>query len=267
MSDERLRFEGRDITEAVAAARRHFGVARHDLGYEVIRKAGVGEVAEPGAAMVEIEAWKQPGARPRPEPPTDDGYGRGRRERRDRPERRPRREERQAEPFEQPPLLADPEVSDVRQILEKLVNALVIGLDLRLYVEEIVENGVGLRVRMSGGDVPLLLEEQAEGLESFQYLANRILHRDGRIPGRVSFDAGDYRARQEQALLEQARSAAEEVIRSGQTHKMPPMGPYERRLIHLALSEMEGVRTYSTGSGYRRRLHIAPRSKEGGEES
>ena len=266
MSEERLRFEGRDVSEAVAAARRHFGVARHDLGYEVIRTAGVGEVAEPGAAMVEIEAWKQPGARPRPEPSADAGYGRERRERRGRAERRPRREEREVEEFEQPPLLPEEDVSDVRQILEKLVNGLVIGLDLRLYVEEIVESGVGLRVRMSGGDVSLLLEEEAEGLESFQYLANRILHRDGRIPGRVSFDAGDYRTKQEEALLEQARAAAEEVARTGQTRKMPPMGPYERRLIHMALAEMEGIRTYSTGSGYRRRLHIAPRSSEAAEE-
>ncbi|MDQ7087470.1 MAG: R3H domain-containing nucleic acid-binding protein [Acidobacteriota bacterium] len=114
---------------------------------------------------------------------------------------------------------------------------------------------------------PLLLEENAEGLESFQYLANRILHRDGRIPGRVSFDAGDYRAKQEEVLLEQARAAAEEVVRTGKTRKMPPMGPYERRLIHLALAEVEGVRTYSTGSGYRRRLHIAPRSPESSEDA
>ncbi|MDQ7087471.1 MAG: hypothetical protein Q9Q13_06275 [Acidobacteriota bacterium] len=124
MSDERLRFEGRDVSEAVAAARRHFGVARQDLGYEVIRKAGVGEVAEPGSALVEIEAWKQPGARPRPEPSGDEGY---RRERRGRTERRPRREERDGEEFEQPPLLPDADVSDVRQILEKLVNSLVMG--------------------------------------------------------------------------------------------------------------------------------------------
>ena len=291
MSQEKVKFKGRDVMEAVSAARRHFGVPRHDLGYEVTHQPSVGEVEDPAGDLVEIEAWVQPGARPRPETieyndRRDDRHGRDHRherdERHDRGDRRgggrsrersrdrdrdrgPRRREREEEsPFEQPEMLPAPDVTDASEILTKLVNGLVIGLDLRLYVEEIIENDVGLRVRLSGADVSLLLESDAEGLESFQYLANRILHRDGRIPGRVSFDAGDYRAKQEEKLVETARSQAQEVLATGQVVKLAPMGPYERRLVHLALAETEGVRTFSTGSGYRRRLHIAP-AKSAGE--
>ena len=287
MSQEKVKFKGRDVMEAVSAARQHFGVPRHDLGYEVTHQPAVGEIAKPAGDLVEIEAWVEPGARPRPETLEyndrgDDRHGRGhhhsrsdrygRDDRHARGDRRgggrhgersrdrgPRnREAREESHFEQPEMLPGPEVRDSSEILTKLVNGLVIGLDLRLYVEEIIENDIGLRVRLSGADVSLLLESDAEGLESFQYLANRILHRDGRIPGRVSFDAGDYRAKQEEKLLETARRQADEVLETGQVVKLAPMGPYERRLVHLALAEREGVRTFSTGSGYRRRLHIAP---------
>lgn len=290
MSQERVKFKGRDVMEAVSAARRHFGVPRHDLGYQVTHQPAVGEVADPAGDLVEIEAWVEPGARPRPETieyndRRDDRHGRDhRRDRNDRHGRGERhgggrhgersrdrdrgvrnRERREESHFEQPEMLPGPDVTDASEILTKLVNGLVIGLDLRLYVEEIIENDIGLRVRLSGADVSLLLENDAEGLESFQYLANRVLHRDGRIPGRVSFDAGDFRAKQEEQLLETARRKAEEVIETGQVVKLAPMGPYERRLVHLALAETEGVRTFSTGGGYRRRLHIAPAKKAADE--
>lgn len=159
-------------------------------------------------------------------------------------------------------LLPGPEVTEPQEVLQQLARGLVGGLGLDLEITGVEETPAGLRVKLEGGDVPLLLEAEAEGLESMQYLANRILQKDGRLPNRVSFDAGGHRAQAEARLVAEAKRVAEQVRGSGQTHKMPALGPYERRLVHMALADEPGIKTYSTGSGYHRRLHVAPLDAE-----
>ncbi|NJN65181.1 MAG: hypothetical protein HC882_10095, partial [Acidobacteria bacterium] len=162
-------------------------------------------------------------------------------------------------PVELPEFFPDPEVTGVEEILRTLTTALVEGLDLRLQVTRVSQNEIGVRVHLTGEDVPELLDADAEGLDALQYLANRLLQKDGRLTSRVSYDADDYRTKHEAKLIEQAKQLAAEVLSSGEVRKMPTMGPYERRLVHVALTEVEGVRTFSAGSGYARRLHIAPK--------
>ena len=299
MTEEREKFTGRDVMEAVSAARKHFGVSRRDLGYEVTRQPEVGKLEKPEDGLVEIEAWHQPGARPAPEEMEDDrgGYrdrdrgGRGRDRDRDRGDHRggrgrdregrgprrdrdhdrdhdrgPRRErDAEEEDFKMPALLPPADVTDAKAILEQLTKGLILGMDLELEIDGIDENEIGLRVRLEGGDVEALLESNAEGLEAIQYLANRILQRDGRVKIRVSYDAGDHRAQEEARLIEKAMRFVEEVRETGKVRKMPPMGPYERRLVHIKLEKEEGIRTYSAGSGFHRRLHIAPPDTEESE--
>ena len=301
MTDEKQKFTGRDLAEAIAAARRHFNVSRQQIGFEVLQQNKIGLVGD-GGPGVEILAWVREapvgnggGTTPyehrgrRDEGRGGGGFGRGRGEGRggsrgpggghgfgggrgpgggrgfagghaegggwrDR-DRAPRHE---AEPVELAPLLPPAEVTDAKTIVEHLANALVHGLGLGLLVEGVEQNEIGLRVRLAGEDVPLLLESDAEGLDALQYLANRILHKDERVGARVSFDAGGHRAAAEARLIEEARRTADEVRTSGQIRKMRPLGPYERRVVHLALADADGIRTFSTGSGYHRRLHIAP---------
>jgi spoIIIJ-associated protein len=149
-------------------------------------------------------------------------------------------------------------VTEIAPLLDHLARSLVAGMGLDLTVEGVDQDEIGLRVRLVGDDVPLLLETDGEGLEALQYLANRALQKDGRVQGRVSFDAGGWRARSEAQLVESAKEIAQEVLATGQPRKLAAMGPYERRLIHVTLSKVEGIKTFSTGSGYHRRLHIAP---------
>ncbi|GEM_PF-635513 len=278
MSDERVQFTGRDMTEAVAAARKHFGLRRQDLDIEIVEQPKVGPV-DPGAARVTIAVRPREGVTPNFEagdPVRQGGGGRrgdradrrgDRGERRERGRGRHRDRDGDAAPPELPALLPPQDVTDPREILASLARGLIAGFDLALEVTEVVETPAGLRVKLDGEDVPLLLEENAEGLDALQYLANRILQKDGRLEGRVSIDAGGHREAAEARLVEKAKRLAQEVLETGRTRKMPPMGPYERRLVHLALAEIEGIRTFSTGSGYQRRLHIAPARKPKGDVS
>jgi spoIIIJ-associated protein len=297
LSEERVRFTGRDLTEALAAARARFGLPRHEIAFEVIAKPKPGLMGAE-AGLFEIDAWPNPGAPPPPAPVERGGRGdrerggrggrggrdrgdRGDRGSRDRGDRGPHGRDRDrewdsdrrpagpraddGEPVELLPLLPGPELTDIAPLLDHLARALVTGMGLDLTVEGIDQDEIGLRVRLVGEDVPLLLESDGEGLEALQYLANRVLQKDGRVPGRVSFDAGGWRARSEARLVDGAQQIAREVLATGQPRKLTAMGPYERRLIHVTLSHMPGIKTFSTGSGYHRRLHIAPAGSETGD--
>lgn len=279
MSEERVRFTGRDFAEAMAAARRHFRLSRRQLQYEIVTGRGVGPV-DRAAGVVEIEVWPQPGVTPGEAPPPReeryrddrhrderrrDGRGprRGRGDDRGRPrrdDRRRPREETHGPEEEIQSLFPPPDVTNPEDLLRTLTAALIDGLDLDLQVEKITRNEIGQRVHLTGPDSDALTESDAEGLEALQYLANRLLQKDGRLELRVSFDAGGYREKLEAKLVDKARKLAAEALESGEVRKLPPLGPYERRLVHVALADVDGVRTFSTGSGYRRRVNIAPGS-------
>lgn len=302
-SEEKARFSGRDVAEALAAARRHFGVSRQQLRYEVIERKAMGPMEEaPTEDLIELEAWPVTGAeaeRLNSDVSVHDGFardrgprehdrggdrgrgdgrrggGRGRGDRSPDEGRRDRgrggayEAERGAvddTPFEMPALFPPPGVTSSEDVLRTLTTALLDGLDLHLNVARVSQNEIGVRVHLTGEDVGELLDADAEGLDALQYIANRLVQKDGRLEARVSYDADDYRAKHEQKLVELARTLAREVLETGETRKMPGMGPYERRLVHVALTEVQGVRTFSAGSGYARRLHIAPAREDGSEE-
>ncbi len=266
MSNKKMRFTGRDLAEALGKARREFKATRQDIGFEVTRSPSVGPLGEDSEDL-EIEAWYQPGAHPAPAR-SDEGRGSYRdreprggrhRERRDRGggAGRPRSPRDEHVP-ELPPLLPEASVTDAEQILRHLSATMIEGLDLDLRVREIIQSDVGLRVSLDGEDSEYLLQDDGKGLDALQFLANRVLQRDGRIETRVTFDSDGWRAESESRLIAHARRTAEEVRQSGETIALSPMGAYERRLIHMALAEEEGVRTFSSGDGHEKCLNIAP---------
>jgi spoIIIJ-associated protein len=276
----RRRFSGRDAAEALAAARSEFGVARNEIEYEVIARREVGPIGSPNA-LIEIEAWVVPARsiETNDDRPARGGRGfsrdRGGREGggRDRGGRgfggrspegsRDRRFERGANRRETesiPPLelLPPAHVTDREEILRTLGNALVGGLGLDLKVERISATEAGVRIHFDGDDAHYLIEEEATGLEALQYLANRILHKDGRLEAKITIDSGGWREEREQHLLTEAERIAREVsISGGDRALVEPLTPYERRLVHVALQSTPGVKTYSVGEGFARRLHIA----------
>ena len=96
-------------------------------------------------------------------------------------------------------------------------------------------------------DMALLIGRHGQTLDAIQELARTAVGRrlDDRI--RVLVDVGDYRKRQEDRLVEQAREAAERVQRSGTEEQLDPMNAYQRKLVHDAVADVEGVESFSEG--------------------
>ena len=115
-----------------------------------------------------------------------------------------------------------------------------------------------INVELSGSDVPLLTQHNGELLRALETIAAQILRLDQREHDLVNFDAGNFKALRMQELRLAAETAAEKVIKLGVPYAFPPTNSRERRLLHLAFREIEGVETASSGEGQDRFLAVYP---------
>lgn len=150
----------------------------------------------------------------------------------------------------------------LRLFLEEMVRAL--GLDLKITVRTIARGEPGsegdaeVLADLDGKDKEILLERNAEVLKALEHLAFRALRLEPASHERIHLDCGGYRALRFEELRMTARVAAERVQTSRQSFRLNPMSSRERRIVHLALKDMTGVRTESVGVGEERQVVIHP---------
>src|ERR1039457_6845081 len=113
-------------------------------------------------------------------------------------------------------------------------------------------------VELAGPDVPLVVQHNGELLRALETVAAQILRLDQRENDLISFDADNFKALQAQQLRLAAETAAEKVRKSGVPYAFPPMNSRERRLLHMAFRDMQGVETASSGEGPDRFLAVYP---------
>ena len=123
------------------------------------------------------------------------------------------------------------------------------------------EDGPVLNVELAGPDTPLVTQHNGELLRALETIAAQALRLDQREQGLISFDAGNFKALRESELRLAAQTAAARVIETGVPHAFPPMNSRERRLLHIALREIDGVETASNGEGRDRFLAVYPAGK------
>ena len=102
-----------------------------------------------------------------------------------------------------------------------------------------------------------LIGKKGELLDSLQYLASLVSNKIDRDYFRISCDCGDFRARRKKQLENLARKISNNVIRSGRSYALEPMNPYERRIIHATVSEIDGVVSQSKGEEPWRKVIIS----------
>ena len=116
---------------------------------------------------------------------------------------------------------------------------------------------------LDGRDKEFLLERGAEALKALEHLAYRALRLEPAFHEKIHLDCGGYRALRFEELRMTARVAAERVQTSKQSFRLNPMSSRERRIVHMALKEMTGVRTESVGAGEERQVVIHPAEAAG----
>ncbi len=145
-------------------------------------------------------------------------------------------------------------VDDVTGFCERLVALLRLDLNL-----EAAESGGIVSVDFTGPDRPLLLSNTAALLNSMEYLANKAFRtgKEAKITS-IVLDSEKYRQHREAELTLLAEMAAKKVAVQRRPLSLQPMTPRERRIVHLALANIEGVRSQSDGEGDNRSVTIYP---------
>lgn len=148
------------------------------------------------------------------------------------------------------------------------VNGAQVALDFIKTV--IADMGIEATVTMTDGDnndklinidgdgSGILIGHHGETLDSLQYLANLAANKKEEGTKRdyvkITLDAEGYRAKREEALRALARRMADKVLKYKKSVMLEPMNPYERRIIHSEVQEIEGVSTNSIGSENNRKV-------------
>jgi spoIIIJ-associated protein len=213
-------FSGRDVDEAVAAASAALGVPEGTLRYLVL-DPGKPAALGVGATPARIAVLLD---RPLPgSPPAPAGA----------------------------PSRSDP-AAGARGILRAVAEAAHLEVST-----EVIEDEGAMRVVVSGPGRDFFLADDAAALKAVEHLLQRMYGR--RVASRrVLLDCEGYRESRDEALRVRARSLAAAVRGDGLPRETVPLNAYERRVVHLALADEPGVRTYSVGEGADRRVTVAP---------
>lgn len=149
-------------------------------------------------------------------------------------------------------------VYDLIEIADNFISKLLLSMDIKA-VNIIKKDGDVLKVDItdiSSTDMGILIGKRGNTLDSIQYLLSLVINRKKENYIKVIVDTEGYRAKREETLIRLAKKMAEKARYGKRPVKLEPMNPYERRIIHSALQNTNGVTTYSEGDEPYRRVVI-----------
>ena len=123
------------------------------------------------------------------------------------------------------------------------------------------------KINLEGESSGILIGHHGETLDALQYLVNLHISRKANQPEegekkfrreyvKIVIDIEGYRMRREETLRTLAKRMAERALKYKKNIFLEPMNPYERRIIHSEIQQIEGVSTHSIGSDENRKIVI-----------
>ncbi len=125
-----------------------------------------------------------------------------------------------------------------------------------------IEGGSLLEIKGEG--VEGIIGRRGETLDALQYLASLVANRSDKNYYRIATDCCGFRAKRKVQLEELAAKMVAKAKRTGRTVALEPMNPYERRIIHAAVSEIENATSRSVGEEPYRKVLISSTEHTGG---
>lgn len=152
-------------------------------------------------------------------------------------------------------ILAEYEPSKAETAAE-YIKAIISCMDISAELS-ITENEDGAVIDITGDTTGAVIGRRGETLDAIQYLASMCANRSDKEYYRITLDSCGYREKRKAILEDLARKISKTVLRTGRTSTLEPMNPYERRIIHAAVSEIEGVTSKSVGEEPYRKVVIS----------
>lgn len=123
------------------------------------------------------------------------------------------------------------------------------------------EEDNGAILNISGGDPGYIIGYRGETLHALQYLSGLIANQLEENYYRITLNVGNYREKRHETLTNLGIKMANKVLRTGRIYALEPMNPYERRIIHAAVKDIAGVKSWSKGEHICRHVVIGPENK------
>ncbi len=139
-------------------------------------------------------------------------------------------------------------VGFVATLLEKM------GYPSQVSIKFRKEGKLGLDIESTHSSI--IIGRKGKNLDAIQLIVNVFA---GQLDAdtKIIIDSENYRIRHEEQLVRLAYKTAEQVKRNGKSRLLEPMNPFERRLVHTALNDVEGVQTKSEGEGLYKQVRIS----------
>jgi spoIIIJ-associated protein len=142
--------------------------------------------------------------------------------------------------------------SEISAFVEKVVSTM--GLTLSAEAEEMPD---GLRINLNGEDGALLTRRQGEALAALQHIVGAVFRQDVDERRRLVVDCQGFRKSKDAELKQMAKFMAEKARDTGLAQEIGPLNPYERRIVHLAVSEVDTVSSESIGDAFEKTVIIS----------
>jgi len=113
-------------------------------------------------------------------------------------------------------------------------------------------------------DTELVIGRRGVVIDALQHLVNKAVFKErGAEKGKpLVVDAGGFRDKQVERLRGIATKMAEKALQTKQIVELQPMSPHDRRIVHMAIAEIQGLSSRSEGEGEDRHILLVPASAE-----
>lgn len=149
-------------------------------------------------------------------------------------------------------------VNDPIEMSENLLKEILKNMDIENeFIINKKDNSINIEItEISSSDMGIIIGKRGNTLDAIQYILSLNANKDREDYIRILLDVKGYRAKREKTLRQLAQNMAKKAKRTKRPVKLEPMNPYERRIIHSALQNIEGIITFSEGEDPYRRVVI-----------
>lgn len=253
-------FTAKTIDEAKELAAAEFGVSADEIDFDILEQPRKGLFGMKGVARV-MASYEAPAEAPAEEeliiveeaasPDTTE-------------EPAPASFEDEGENDGAPELPADFDIENSAKVqtAKKYLTDVLHALGLQNFEINAIRRDGNIVLDITGDKLGVVIGRRGETLDSLQYLTILASNRAEESYCRISIDCNGYRDKRREALENLAKRTSAKVIKQGRKIALEPMNPYERRIIHSCVAEIEGVSSHSTGvEPYRKVVIYADKPK------
>ena len=249
-------FTAKTLDEAKESAAAEFGVSVDEIEFDILEQPRKGLFGMKGNAKV-IASYEAPAAEKAPATAQAEESAPA-----EEPAPASFEDENESAAVPELPADFDIEKSAKVQAAKKYLTDVLHVLGLENFQINAIRRDGNIVLDITGDKLGVVIGRRGETLDSLQYLTILASNRTEESYCRISIDCNGYRDKRRETLESLAKRTSAKVIKQGRKIALEPMNPYERRIIHSCVAEIEGVSSHSTGvEPYRKVVIYADKPK------